>query len=73
MSHTHFAEILRYMLDGVRNSAGIDEKTGTRFGGFGELTAAARTSCITSSDGWTASYIVMRSVNCACGEDVRVL
>jgi hypothetical protein len=54
-SRTHFAEILRYMLDGVKNSAGIDENTGTRFGGFGELTAAAKTSRMVSSDGWTTS------------------
>jgi hypothetical protein len=51
MSHTHFAEILRYMLDGVRNSADIEEKTGTRFGGLGDLTAAANTSRMVSSDG----------------------
>jgi hypothetical protein len=43
-SRTHFAETLRYMLDGVKNSAGIEEKTGTRFGGFGDLIAAANTS-----------------------------
>lgn len=43
------------MLDGVRNSAGMDEKTGTRLGGLGELTAAARTSRTVSSDGWTTS------------------
>jgi hypothetical protein len=41
------------MLDGVRNSAGMDEKTGTRFGGFGNVLAAANTSRIVSSDGWT--------------------
>ena len=40
------------------------EKIGTRFGGFGDLTAAANTSRIVSSDGWTASYMVMRSVAC---------
>jgi hypothetical protein len=51
MSHTHFAEIFRYMLDGVKNSAGIEEKTGTRFGGLGDLTAAANTSRMVSSDG----------------------
>jgi hypothetical protein len=51
MSHTHFAEIFRYMLDGVKNSADIEENTGTRFGGLGELTAAANTSRIVSSDG----------------------
>lgn len=51
MSHTHFADIFRYMLDGVKNSAGIEEKTGTRFGGLGDLTAAANTSRMVSSDG----------------------
>ena len=51
MSHTYFAEIFRYMLDGVRNSAGIEENTGTRFGGLGDLTAAANTSRTVSSDG----------------------
>jgi hypothetical protein len=54
-SGTHFAETLRYMLDGVRNSAGIEEKTGTRFGGLDALAAAARTSRMVSSDGWTTS------------------
>jgi hypothetical protein len=54
-SRTHFAETLRYMLDGVKNSAGMDEKTGTRLGGLGELTAAAKTSRTVSSDGWTTS------------------
>jgi hypothetical protein len=39
------------MLEAVRNSAGIEEKTGTRFGGFGDLTAAANTSRTVSSDG----------------------
>lgn len=51
MSHTHFAEIFRYMLDGVRNSAGIEEYTGTRFGGLGELVNVANTSRTVSSDG----------------------
>lgn len=51
MSHTHFAEIFRYMLDAVKNSAGIEENTGTRFGGLGDLTAAANTSRMVSSDG----------------------
>jgi hypothetical protein len=51
MSHTHFADIFRYILDGVKNSAGIEEKTGTRFGGLGDLTAAANTSRMVSSDG----------------------
>jgi len=46
-----FADIFRYMLDGVKNSAGIEEKTGTRFGGLGDLTAAANTSRMVSSDG----------------------
>jgi hypothetical protein len=55
-SRTHFAETLRNMLDGVKNSAGIEEKTGTRFGGFGDLTAAANTSRMVSSDGWTTNY-----------------
>jgi hypothetical protein len=41
------------MLDGVKNSAGMEEKTGTRFGGFGDVTEAASTSRIVSSDGWT--------------------
>lgn len=50
-SCTHFAEILRYMLDGVRNSAGMDEKTGTRLGGLGDVAVAARTSRIVSRDG----------------------
>lgn len=50
-SRTHFADILRYMLEGVRNSAGIDEKTGTRFGGLGDLIAAASTSRTVSRDG----------------------
>jgi hypothetical protein len=55
-SRTHFAAILRYMLEGVKNSAGIDENTGTRFGGFGDWIAAAKTSRIVSSDGWTTIY-----------------
>ena len=55
-SRTHFAETLRYMLDGVRNSAEMEEKTGTRLGGFGELAAAANTSRTVSRDGWTPSY-----------------
>lgn len=50
-SRTHFAETFRYMLDGVRNSAEMEEKTGTRLGGFGELTAAANTSRTVSMDG----------------------
>lgn len=33
----------------------MEEKTGTRLGGFGESTAAANTSRTVSSDGWTAS------------------
>jgi hypothetical protein len=61
-SRTHFAETLRYMLDGVRNSAGIEEKTGTRFGGLGDVAAAARTSRTVSSDGWTTSCVGTRSV-----------
>ena len=44
------------MLDGVRNSAEMEEKTGTRLGGFGELAAAANTSRTVSRDGWTPSY-----------------
>lgn len=51
MSHTHFADIFRYMLEAVKNSAGIEENTGTRFGGLGDLTAAANTSRMVSSDG----------------------
>jgi hypothetical protein len=43
------------MLDGVRNSAGIEENTGTRFGGLGDLIAAANTSRTVSSDGWMPS------------------
>jgi hypothetical protein len=39
------------MLEGVRNSADIEEKTGTRLGGFGELTAAANTSRTVSREG----------------------
>jgi hypothetical protein len=39
------------MLDGVRNSADMDEKIGTRFGGLGELTAAASTCRTVSRDG----------------------
>jgi hypothetical protein len=46
-----FAEIFRYMLDAVKNSAGIEENTGTRFGGLGDLTAAANTPRMVSSDG----------------------
>jgi len=52
---THFAAIFRYMLEGVRNSAVIDENTGTRFGGFGDAIAAANTSRTVSSDGCTPS------------------
>jgi hypothetical protein len=44
------------MLEGVKNSAGIEENTGTRFGGFGDLIAAANTSRIVSSDGCTTNY-----------------
>jgi hypothetical protein len=51
------------MLDGVRNSAGIEEKTGTRFGGLGDEAAAARTSRMVSSDGWTTSYAGAGSVS----------
>ena len=51
MSHTHFADIFRYMLEAVKNSAGIEENTGTRFGGLGDVTAAANTSRMVSSDG----------------------
>jgi hypothetical protein len=50
-SGTHFAETLRYMLEGVRNSAEMEEKTGTRLGGLGDLAAAASTSRTTSRDG----------------------
>jgi len=46
-----FAEILRYMLDGVRNSAGMEAKTGTRLGGLGDVTAAARIWRTVSSEG----------------------
>jgi len=56
MSHTNFAVILRYMLEGVRNSAGMDEKIGTRFGGLGVLIAAASTSRTVSRGGCTPSY-----------------
>jgi hypothetical protein len=49
------------MLEGVKNSAGIEENTGTRFGGFGDWTAEAKTSRIVSSDGWTTSYTGTRS------------
>jgi hypothetical protein len=52
---THLARTFKYMLDGVRNSAVIDENSGTRFGGFGDWTAAARTSRTVSSDGCTLS------------------
>lgn len=41
------------MLDGVKNSAEMDENMGTRFGGLGDFTAAASTSRTVSSDGWT--------------------
>jgi hypothetical protein len=34
----------------------MEEKTGTRFGGFGDLIAKASTSRIVSRDGWTPSY-----------------
>ena len=51
MSHTHFAEIFRYMLDGVRNSAEMAWKIGTRLGGLGDWAAAANTCRIVSSDG----------------------
>jgi len=51
MSHTHFAEIFRYMLDGVRNSAEMAWKIGTRLGGLGDWAAVANTSRIVSSDG----------------------
>jgi hypothetical protein len=50
------------MLEGVKNSAGIEENTGTRFGGLGDSTVAANTSRIVSRDGWTTSYEVTRSV-----------
>jgi hypothetical protein len=39
------------MLDGVKNSADIEEYMGTRFGGLGDLTAAARISRMVLSDG----------------------
>jgi hypothetical protein len=65
-SDTHFAETLRYMLDGVRNSAGMEEKTGTRFGGLGDVTAAASTSRMVSSDGWTTNCRPTRSVPASC-------
>jgi hypothetical protein len=48
---THFAETFRYMLEGVKNSADIDENIGTRFGGLGEFTVAASTSRTVSRDG----------------------
>jgi hypothetical protein len=71
-SRTHFAETLRYMLEGVKNSAGIEENTGTRFGGFGDLIAAANTSRIVSSDGCTTNYkdaqLVPQTL-CRYGED----
>lgn len=35
---------------------------GTRFGGLGEFTAAASTSRTVSRDGWTPSWLIMRSV-----------
>lgn len=55
------------MLDGVRNSADMEEKTGTRLGGLGELTAAASTSRTVSSGGCTPSWMVMRSVSSFAG------
>lgn len=54
-SMTHFADTFRYILDGVRNSADIEEKMGTRLGGLGALTEAAKTSRTVSSDGCTPS------------------
>lgn len=39
------------MLDGVRNSADMEAKTGTRFGGLGEVTVAARTWRTVSREG----------------------
>lgn len=40
----------------------MDENTGTRFGGFGEVIAAARTSRTVSKLGWMTSCMVVRSV-----------
>ena len=37
----------------------MDENTGTRLGGLGELMAAASTSRTVSSDGWTANWRVV--------------
>jgi len=54
---THFAETFRYILDGVKNSADIDDNIGTRFGGLGEFTAAASTSRTVSRDGWTPNWV----------------
>lgn len=49
------------MLEGVRNSAGMDENTGTRFGGFGDFAAVASTSRMVSMDGCTPSCRVIVS------------
>jgi hypothetical protein len=50
------------MLEGVKNSADMDENMGTKLGGLGEVTAVASTSRTVSRDGWTPNWVVMRSI-----------
>ncbi len=63
---THFADSFRYMLEGVRNSAGMVAKIGTRLGGFGDLIAVVNISRTVLSDGWTPNYMVLYSVLYLC-------
>lgn len=70
---THFAETFKYMLDGVKNSAGTDENIGTRFGGFGDITAAASTSRTVSREGWIPNCMVGHGVSFPATEGLRGL
>ena len=57
MSHTHFADIFRYMLEAVKNSAGIEENTGTRFGGLGRLRVLSMMLETSSKEGWMLVWV----------------
>ena len=48
---TDFADILRYIEDGVRNSEEMEAQIGTRLGGFGSLIALERIECTSSREG----------------------
>ena len=60
VSLAHCAEILRYIDDGVRNSADTEAHIGTRFGLVADVDVSLRSCCTVSILGWTVILLFVR-------------